>query len=186
MKGQSTKDLIVECATQLLAREGFGGFSMRRVANAAEMSLGNLQYHFRTKDMLLHALAEVHFSRCTAALNEALELDGTPCEQLRFALTSLLPEGDSLDERALLTRELISLAGRDENVGTIFREHIEVCRTHMMKIIGPLVSVDDECRVQSGADFVLAMIQGYAQTYPSIQPPTTDTIERQVCELVRD
>jgi AcrR family transcriptional regulator len=53
-----TKRSILTAGRTLLIRDGAGGFSMRKVAIAAGISLGNLQYHYKTKDDLLEGMLD--------------------------------------------------------------------------------------------------------------------------------
>ena len=49
---------ILEAALQILVTKGYGALSMRAVAAASGLTLGALQYHFRTRADLLGALAD--------------------------------------------------------------------------------------------------------------------------------
>ena len=51
------KQQILQAAIEIIASKGYGGLSMRALARASGMKLGALQYHFRTWDDLLRALA---------------------------------------------------------------------------------------------------------------------------------
>jgi len=51
------KQQILEEAIGIIADEGYGKLTMRAVARASGMKLGALQYHFRTWEDLLRALA---------------------------------------------------------------------------------------------------------------------------------
>ncbi len=52
----SRKEQIIEAACATLIREGSSNFSMRKVAGELSMSLGNLQYHFKTKSDLIQGI----------------------------------------------------------------------------------------------------------------------------------
>ena len=54
----STKHKIVAAARQILMSDGYRSLSMRRVAAACGMSVGNLTYHFPTADSLLVAVIQ--------------------------------------------------------------------------------------------------------------------------------
>ena len=54
----STKQKIVDAAGQILVSEGYRSLSMRRVAAACGISVGNLTYHFPTADRLLVAVIQ--------------------------------------------------------------------------------------------------------------------------------
>jgi len=51
------KHQILGEACTLIARDGYAAFTMRAVARASGLKLGALQYHYRTRDALLRALA---------------------------------------------------------------------------------------------------------------------------------
>ena len=55
-KGQNRVTEILEAAENLLIDEGYHNFSLRKVAGAAGIKLGNLQYYFPTKDDLVKAM----------------------------------------------------------------------------------------------------------------------------------
>lgn len=52
------KQEILQAAIEIIADEGYGSLSMRALARASGMKLGALQYHFRTWEDLLSALAK--------------------------------------------------------------------------------------------------------------------------------
>ena len=49
---------ILNCAMTILKELGDQGLTMRKVAEAADMRLSNVQYYFKTKELLLGALLE--------------------------------------------------------------------------------------------------------------------------------
>ena len=51
------KQQILETAIEIIATQGYAKLTMRALARASGMKLGALQYHFRTWDELLVALA---------------------------------------------------------------------------------------------------------------------------------
>jgi AcrR family transcriptional regulator len=55
-KGWGRAHGILQAARRLLASEGYAGLSMRRVAQAAGMTLSNVQHYYASRDLLLEAL----------------------------------------------------------------------------------------------------------------------------------
>ena len=51
------KQQILQAAIEIIASKGYGKLTMRALARASGMKLGALQYHFRTWDDMLRALA---------------------------------------------------------------------------------------------------------------------------------
>lgn len=67
-KGERTKQRILDCALELFREHGYDSTTMRMVAEAAEVSLGNAYYYFASKDLLLQAFyREVHEAHVLAA-----------------------------------------------------------------------------------------------------------------------
>lgn len=67
-KGERTKQRILDCALELFREHGYDATTMRMVADAAEVSLGNAYYYFASKDLLLQAFyREVHDAHVVAA-----------------------------------------------------------------------------------------------------------------------
>lgn len=62
----STKDRILDAAAALFARHGFDGTSLRMITAAARVNLAAVNYHFHSKDALLHAV----FNRGVGPVNE--------------------------------------------------------------------------------------------------------------------
>ncbi len=71
--GDATRERILDAALPLFAEHGFAGTSVRRVADAAEVNVATLAYHFGDKDGLYRAVVE----RLYADLSDgALRVDG--------------------------------------------------------------------------------------------------------------
>jgi AcrR family transcriptional regulator len=67
-KGERTKERIVAAALELFREHGYDATTMRMVAEAAGVSLGNAYYYFASKDQLLQAFyREVHEAHVAAA-----------------------------------------------------------------------------------------------------------------------
>ncbi len=52
----STKDRILDSAERLFARDGFEATSLRAITAEANVNLAAVNYHFQSKDALLHAV----------------------------------------------------------------------------------------------------------------------------------
>ena len=56
-------DRILNCAMSILKKSGDQGLSMRKVAEAADMRLSNVQYYFKTKEQIVQAIIEERTQR---------------------------------------------------------------------------------------------------------------------------
>ncbi len=85
-RGIETREKLVETALRLFRDEGFAATTMRKIANEAEVSLGNAYYYFASKDELVHELYLViqrdHRARALPLLREG----GSLTENLRIVL----------------------------------------------------------------------------------------------------
>lgn len=66
MPSQETKDRILHAAQELFAEKGFQATSMREITTRAEVNLAAVNYHFGSKEGLLHALVK----SCLEPINE--------------------------------------------------------------------------------------------------------------------
>jgi len=58
-----TKEKILQIAIAAFNENGFGAVSMQSLANELNISRGNLTYHFKNKDELLSAIADVMWNK---------------------------------------------------------------------------------------------------------------------------
>ena len=74
-KGEQTRTRIVDAAMALLEERGYDGTTMRAVADAAGVSLGNAYYYFASKEHLVQGfydrLQELHASAAAERLADA-------------------------------------------------------------------------------------------------------------------
>lgn len=61
---ENSRDKILEATFRLLSKKGYANVSMRDIAAEAQVALGLLTYHFRTKENLFTALASKLVSTC--------------------------------------------------------------------------------------------------------------------------
>lgn len=79
-KGHETREEILHAALRLLVEEGYRAVTMRRIAAECGMKLGNLTYHFPSREDLVQALLEavissyqIEFDRITHDLQASAE-----------------------------------------------------------------------------------------------------------------
>ncbi len=83
---------ILQLAIELIATDGYDNLTMRAVARASGMKLGALQYHFRTRDDLLRALAAYIADTYRASFDAYMaNLDGS-VPSLRQVVTFLVED----------------------------------------------------------------------------------------------
>lgn len=100
----NTRELILDAAEQLFAAQGYGGTSIRQIAEAAEVNLGMFQYYWGTKQALCQAVLERRLgpimAERVARLSSAVQTQA-PIEELLLAAMepSLRVTGSSPEQR---------------------------------------------------------------------------------------
>lgn len=68
-----TKKRIIDAATHLFGTHGLANVRLQQVAAACGISVGNLAYHFRTKDLIVKAVYEQLFQDFSRILSKHLQ-----------------------------------------------------------------------------------------------------------------
>jgi AcrR family transcriptional regulator len=72
-KGEQTRERILDAALELFRERGFGDTTMRAIAEAAGVAVGNAYYYFRAKEYLVQAFYERTHEEHLEASREILE-----------------------------------------------------------------------------------------------------------------
>lgn len=160
-KGRRTAAHILEQSTQVLMRDGYSQFSLRRVAQAAGVTLGNLQYYFPTKPDLVEAML-VHVIEGYVETFDRLmaEVGGRPEEQLTAVLTYVIRDLTS-PRTTVLFPELWSMANHEPAV----QQYVEgLYETYRRIVAGLIASINPRLspgQVRLLTIFITASIEGH-------------------------
>tara|TARA_Y100001933_G_scaffold257542_1_gene304113 strand:- start:894 stop:1496 length:603 start_codon:yes stop_codon:yes gene_type:complete len=89
-KGAATRGRILETARRMLIADGYDGVVMRNVAGAADMTLGNLQHYFPTREALLAAVVSAEAESDLADIRRLRERADDPQTLLRTTVQTLI------------------------------------------------------------------------------------------------
>ena len=107
------RDRIIDACLDVIAETGVAGTSHRKVAQAADVPLGSMTYHFTGMDDLLHEA----FSRFAQTASERFEervAAAHDADTAKQAITDAITHVVLSNQRDLvLTQELYTLAARD-------------------------------------------------------------------------
>lgn len=84
------EEVVLDAAAHVFRKRGFGGATVREVAQAAGMLPGSLHYRYPTKEALLLDLMERALNRVLALGRAAAESAPDPAERLRVSLRAHL------------------------------------------------------------------------------------------------
>jgi AcrR family transcriptional regulator len=111
-----TRDRILATALELFNAQGASAISTNHIAEAMKISPGNLYYHFRSKEAIVHALFEQLF----AASDALFVLPSTRAPTLADLLQLVEANFRLLWEYRFVYRELIVLLRRDDELRARF------------------------------------------------------------------
>ena len=80
-RAKDTRTRLLEAATKMTYRYGFGHTALADIAKEAKVPLGNVYYHFKTKDEFGNAIVERRMAHFRTQLDELNELE-SPKERL--------------------------------------------------------------------------------------------------------
>ncbi len=158
-KGKDKRQHILEAAAELLIDSGYHNFSMRKVADAAGIRVGNLQYYFPSKEKLVKAMLDNALSRY---LDDFFEIrqHGTPEEQFLTVIKHVVFDLNS-KRATVFFPEVWSLSNHEKGVTKSMDEMYENYRRVLADIIGevnPKLSVPQCRRI---ALFISASLEGH-------------------------
>jgi AcrR family transcriptional regulator len=103
------KDKILDAALALFNAQGTGAVSTNHIAEAAGISPGNLYYHFRNKDEIIHALFEQQFALADEAFNLPTDRLPTLADVEAYVTVNF----KMLSRYRFIFRELVALLHQD-------------------------------------------------------------------------
>lgn len=151
---------------------------MRKVAGEADMSLGNLQYHFKDKASLMSGLAEHYFGECTSLLDgyKHTPPKGSAEEQLHQFISMLLDHvdhADGISDMCRIFREMWALSARNSE---IHRQLVDYYRVMFdkLKSLFLLISRSEESATQMSS-LILPYLEGYSIACEALPVKTGET-----------
>jgi AcrR family transcriptional regulator len=160
-KGQHTALAILLAAEQLIIDEGYHNFSLRKVASAADLTLGNLQYYFPSKDSLLKAMLD----NCIQSYLDRFEAvraaaGQDPEAQFVGLITEILRDLNSR-RTTVFFPEVWSLANHDDHATGFMDAMYDRYRAVLIEVIAqlnPSLSLDQQRRL---AIFISSSMEGH-------------------------
>ena len=174
MNEPDTRSRLLDAAERLFAEEGFAGVGLRAITAAAGANLAAVNYHFGSKEGLLHAVLErritplnaEHMARL-AALEDQHRAGPLPLEGLLRALLEPLAHHPVIGDRShfgrLLSRVYIHQDDRDQMEPMLNELSGDIRRRFVMALRVALPHLDVETFFYRGAFLSGAMWAGMAQ-----------------------
>jgi AcrR family transcriptional regulator len=169
------KEHILNSAMAILKESGDQGLSMRKVAEKSEMRLSNLQYYFKTKELLLAALLEAFLLDYAKSMQSHSFLEHEdPEEQLKQLVLYILNDIET-GECAVVFKELWAIAERNVAVKKAIDSYYQDLHIMLFNALEKIAS--DNCTTQqinSVVGILLPFIEGYCITRSNLRVSTEE------------
>jgi AcrR family transcriptional regulator len=159
-KGQARLARILTAARSVFMAAGYAGFTMRKVAEQAGMSVGNLSYYYRTKDDLLRDLIDHVIGGYLGIFDSLRDAAGqSPQKQLGAVLDYWIDDLGSAETTAFFP-ELWALANHDVQVAALVDDLYARVRQPLRDLIPRINPACTDADAQELALFMCAAMEG--------------------------
>lgn len=137
-KGHETREQILSAALHLLVEEGYSALTMRRIAAVCGLRIGNLTYHFATREELIRALLDALIRAYEVEFDAILQFTGAPPEERLAEVCGLILEDIRTKKTTHVFPELWALGNHDPFVLDRVQELYTRARRSLLEIIREL------------------------------------------------
>ena len=175
-RGRDGHAQILRAALDLLVEQGYRAMSMRRVAEACGMKLGNLTYYFPTKEDLVRELLDAVISSYEIEFDAIVHETGVSAEDRLAEVCILILEDICTKKTTRIFPELWALSNHDAFVLERVQEMYARARVALEETIGeinPALPADERAMLAlfiSGSMEGLTMFAGHEKPFQSQMP----------------
>jgi len=159
-RGTETVDAILKAAHDVLIEEGASAFTIRRIAAASGMKVGNVSYHFPRKEMLVKIMLDELLDSYDKLLESEVRRSGlSPEEQLRLIIVICLDDIAGKRTTRLFT-EFWAMANHNAFVADrvrVFYQKVHDFIGEAVAALNPALSADE---VHTVALYISASMEG--------------------------
>ncbi|BFM14416.1 hypothetical protein R50073_05990 [Maricurvus nonylphenolicus] len=159
-KGQERIGQILEAARDILIDNGYSGLSMRKIATAVGITIGNLHYYYPSKKDLLADLLDHVISGYLEAFETARSQAGTSLEDQFLAVISFIIDDLNTRETTYFFPELWAMANHDEVAAERMHELYHKARLDLNDLIEKLNPTLTKNEREQVALFISASMEG--------------------------
>lgn len=158
-KGEKRQLAILNSAENILLKLGYDKLSMRKVANDAGISVGNLQYYFSSKEDLVAAMLNNVIQDYLIAFEE-IRHHGEPKQQLRELITEIFLDLNN-ERTTFFFPELWSLANHEKSMVPFMDEMYDKYRMVLANIIKEINPTLTDIQTKRLSLFISSSIEGH-------------------------
>ncbi|HEX6482208.1 MAG TPA: TetR/AcrR family transcriptional regulator [Ktedonobacteraceae bacterium] len=179
MNNTLKRDRLIEAAKSMFYQQGVGGTTLADIAQQAEVPLGNVYYHFRTKEALVEAVIQAHLQELQSLFAQ-LDRDPDPRQRL-LGLLAAEREGEHALARygcpyGSLSQELNKEDGQPASTAALLLQAYLDWAATQFRLLGK-----DEEEAKDCAIDLISSMQGTFLLTNSFRSP--ELLERQLQRL---
>lgn len=159
-RGHETREQILHAALGILVEEGYRAMSMRRVAAACAMKLGNLTYHFPTREDLVRELLDAVITAYELEFAKIVHMPGVPPAKRLAEICGLILEDIRTRKTTRFFPELWALSNHDPFVAERMQELYARARAPLVEIVAEMRPDLGERHRQDLALFISVSMEG--------------------------
>ncbi len=143
---------------------------MRRVADETGISLGNLQYHYKTREELLATILDDFLSNYLSGNWEKSKKDAAePSPSLEQVFLQILTH-DSFDDCTVVFKEIWSLAQRNAGIDQLLVDFYQQSHRFLCQLLSSTsTSAVEQEKAERTADILLPFLEGYCVTRKALR-----------------
>lgn len=154
-----TRAAILTSARAVLVKEGAARFTVRRVAEAAKISSGNMMYHFPTKQHLMRALIRESLENDQVELERAMQESSAPAQRAEALIRRLVKMGLDPESNTYYC-ELHAMAIRDATMARLLAKYYEQGMAHAVELLAKSAPQVDRSRHVAVVQMMVAISEG--------------------------
>jgi AcrR family transcriptional regulator len=156
-----TAQRLLDAAREVLIRDGSAAFSMRNVAQEAQLRLATVQYYFPTRDDLVRAMMRDTESRYRVAYQKSLAgVAANPLERFKAILRFNLKDVADPATRRWIIQMWALLNTLDAQSGTLLDEFYDMDISGLGMYIADLCPDTPAAEIRRRATLLAAMLEG--------------------------
>ena len=159
-KGQVRLASILEAGKTVLMQAGYAGFTMRKVAAQAGISVGNLSYYYGSKEVLLRDLVDHVINSYLAVFDQLRDAAGQSPEKQLGSILNYWIEDLGAPETTQFFPELWALANHDPHVAKLVDDMYARARQPLVELAGLINPACTAGERQQLALFMCATMEG--------------------------
>ena len=159
-KGITRLISILDAAREVLMEAGYGGITMRKVAARAGITIGNLNYYYRTKEDLLRDLLEYVINHYLEEFERRRQIAGHSPEKQLLAVLKFWIEDLNTLETTIFFPELWALGNHDPYIAELIDDLYAKARLPLNELIPQINPTLTRKEAEQMALYMCAAMEG--------------------------